>query len=371
LNIRRLVAPVLSVLLLLGVGVGIWQSNARLAKPAAEHSGEVRAATVRGLIGSEKESFFADPRVREALAARGLQVEAIKAGSREIATTKYDPKQYDFGFPSGAPSGAYLKSLVHASNTYTPFYTPIVLASFRPIAEILISNGVAKKEGDFYYIVDLPNLMKLIQEGKRWNELHGSEAFRTSKSVLINSTDVRSSNSAAMYLALASYLANGEQVVQSQSDIDKVLPVVSPLFLRQGFQESSSSGPFDDYLALGMGKTPLLLAYESQLVETWLKLPNSLKDDMVLLYPKPTVFSKHVFVPYTPAGEKLGEALEQDPTLRQLAHEHGFRTGGNDKGPGTWAKRGIHVPDSLDDVIDPPSYEWLDRMIVAIEGLYK
>jgi hypothetical protein len=370
LNIRRLVAPVLSVLLLLGVGVGIWQSNARLEKNAGEHAVEVKAATVRGLIGSEKESFFADPRVREALAARGLQVEFSKAGSREIAT-KYDPTQYDFGFPSGAPSGAKLKQLAHASNVYTPFYTPIVLASFRPIAEILIANDVAKKDGDFYYIVDLPKLMKLIEQGKRWNELRSSEAFQTRKSVLISSTDVRSSNSAAMYLSLASYLANEQQVVQSQADVDKVLPAVSPLFLRQGFQESSSAGPFEDYQALGMGKTPLLLAYESQLIETWLQHPDQRKGDMVLLYPKPTVFSKHVFVPYTPAGDRLGQALEQDETLRKLAHEHGFRTGGDERGPSAWAQHGITVPDALDDVIDPPSYEWLERMIVTIEGLYQ
>jgi len=189
--------------------------------------------------------------------------------------------------------------------------------------------------------------------------------------VLINSTDVRTSNSAAMYLSLASYLANGQQIVQSQEDVDRVLPSVVPLFLRQGLQEQSSAGPFEDYLALGMGKAPLLMAYESQMVEFWLRNPERLKADMVLLYPRPTVFSKHVLVPYTPAGARLGAALETDPALRALAHEYGYRTGGTEKGPQLWAGRGIKTPETLVDVIDPPSQEWLEKMIQAIEARFK
>jgi hypothetical protein len=182
---------------------------------------------------------------------------------------------------------------------------------------------------------------------------------------------VRTSNSAAMYLALASYLANQQQIVQSQADVDRVLPVVAPLFLRQGFQEQSSAGPFEDYLALGMGKAPLLVAYESQMIEFWLRHPDRLSSDMVLLYPRPTVYSKHVLVPYTPAGARLGVALDTDPTLRKLAHDYGYRTGGVTKGPETWAQRGVKAPDTLVDVIDPPSHEWLERMIQAIESRYK
>jgi hypothetical protein len=174
-----------------------------------------------------------------------------------------------------------------------------------------------------------------------------------------------------MYLALASYLANQQQIVQSQEEVDRVLPMVAPLFLRQGFQEQSSAGPFEDYLALGMGKAPLLVAYESQMIEFWLRHPERQKSDMVLLYPRPTVYSKHVLVPYTAAGHRLGRALETDATLRQLAHEYGYRTGGELKGPESWARQGVKAPEVLVDVIDPPSHEWLERMIQGIEARFK
>jgi hypothetical protein len=374
LDTRKLIAPVLAVVLLAAVAAGIWYSNSRVRdESAATEAAKIerdKQVSLRGLIGSEKEPFFADARVQKALALQGITVNIEKAGSRVIAS-RYDATKFDFGFPSGAPAAQQLRSLSKASNVYTPFYTPIVFASWRPIAEILVANGMAAKQGDFYYIVDLPGLMATVEKGTRWKELKSSSAFATSKSVLVNSTDVRTSNSAAMFLALASYIANNQQIVQSQEDVDRVMPIVAPLFLRQGFQEQSSAGPFEDYLALGMGKAPLLVAYESQMVEFWLKNPERLKSDMVLLYPRPTVYSKHVLVPYTPAGARLGVALETDPALRELAHEYGYRTGGDTKGPESWSKRGVKVPEVLVDVIDPPSYEWLERMITGIEARFK
>lgn len=374
MEIRKLVAPALALLLLAGVGVGIWHSNRQLsteqADAAQQRLAQSQQATLRGLIGSEKEAFFGDARVQQALAKHGLTVIVEKAGSRSIAN-RFDAKNYDFGFPSGAPAAQQLQRTAKAANVFTPFYTPIVFASWRPIAEILVANGIATRQGEIYYIVDLPALMTLVDKGTRWRELKKSEAFATGKAVLVNSTDVRTSNSAAMYLALASYLVNGQQIVQSAEEADKVLSAVAPLFLRQGFQEQSSAGPFEDYLALGMGKAPLLVAYESQMVEFWLRHPDRLKSDMVMLYPRPTVYSKHVLVPYTPAGVRLGQALESDPALRELAHDFGFRTGGELKGPEGWAKAGVKVPDVLVDVIDPPSHEWLERMIQGIEARFK
>jgi len=375
LEVRRLLAPALGVVLLAAVGTGIWYSNTSLTLETSTQKRrqleQAQHVSVRGLIGSEKEPYFADPRVQAALAAQGITVAVEKAGSRTIANS-YAAGKYDFGFPSGAPPAAHLKQQAKAAQVFTPFYTPLVIASWRPVAEILAANGLAERSGDYTYSVDMARLLDLMNKGTRWNELKGSGAFATTKSVLANSTDVRTSNSAGMYLSLASYVANGQQVVQSQEDVDKVLPKVAPLFLRQGFQETSSAGPFEDYLALGMGKTPMLVAYESQMVEFWLKHPDKVKaSNMVILYPRPTVYSKHVFVPYTPQGERLGQALDSDPKLRELAHDYGFRTGGDTKGPEVWANKGIKVPEVLVDVVDPPSYEWLERMIQDIEARFK
>jgi hypothetical protein len=369
-NIRKLIGPAVALVLLASIAGGIWYSHdsLRTEHDVAEQRrlDAAQTVTVHGLIGSEKDAFFADPKVQAELSREHLIVSVEKAGSRAIAHG-FNPQHDDFGFPSGAPAAVELKRLAQASETFTPFYTPIVVASWRPIAQILEANHIVAERDNDYYITDLPALLQLMQAHKRWNELAGSDAFSTNKAVLVNSTDVRTSNSAAMYLSLASYVANGQSVVQTQAEVDTVLPLMTELFLRQGFQESSSTAPFEDYLALGMGKTPLLVAYESQVVAFWLAHPERLRGDMVMLYPTPTVFSKHVLVPFNEKGRRLGEALEHDPALQELAHEYGFRTGGNTRGPELWEKHGIHTPPTVVDVIDPPSNEWLEKMIAGIE----
>jgi hypothetical protein len=364
------VGPVVALFLVAAVGSGIWYSHGRLlAEHDATERSRLEAAqtlAVHGLIGSEKDAFFADSQVQAALARLHLAVSVEKAGSRAIAHG-FNPQHDDFGFPSGAPAAAELKALAQAPETFTPFYTPIVIASWRPIEQILEANGIVTEHDGDYYITNLPELVKLMQQHARWKDLAGSEAFATNKAILVNSTDVRTSNSAAMYLSLASYIVNSQSVVQSQAEVAAVLPLMTELFLRQGFQESSSAAPFEDYLALGMGKTPLLVAYESQMVAFWLAHPERLHGDMVMLYPTPTVFSKHVLVPFNEKGRRLGEALEHDPDLQELAHQYGFRTGGSIKGPEVWEKHGIHTPPTVVDVIDPPSHEWLEKMITGIE----
>lgn len=367
---RRLLGVGLALLLLAGVGSGIWYSNSSLKREQAAAAIAAEAVTTRGVVGSEKEDFFADPRVAAAFARKGITVQIEKAGSRAIAHG-YDPKRYDFGFPSGAPAAAELKALSKATDTYVPFYTPIVFASWKPIAEILVANGLAERRDGAYFLTDLTKLLQLVDQRARWRDLKASSAFATGKAVLVNSTDVRTSNSAAMYLSLASYILNGQSVVSSQPEVDAVLPKVADLFLRQGFQESSSAAPFEDYLALGMGKTPLLVAYESQLVSFWLTHPDRRGGEMVMIYPVPTVYSKHVVVPYTAAGRRVGDALATDPDLQSLAHEFGFRTGGATRGPEVWARRGVVVPEPLSDVVDPPSHEWLERMIAGIEQRFQ
>jgi hypothetical protein len=374
MDLRRLIGPAFAALLLGAIGGGIWYSHSNLREErqaAAEKQSEAaQEIHVRGLIGSEKEALFADSQVQAVLARHHITVNAEKAGSRDIAH-RFEPQRFDFGFPSGAPAAAALRAVAKPTETYSPFYTPIVIASWRPIAQILVADHIVTQRDGNYFITDMPGLLDLMKRHARWKDLAGNTSFATNKAVLLSSTDVRTSNSAAMYLSLASYVENGQAVIESQEEVDRVLPFMSELFMRQGFQESSSAAPFEDYLALGMGKTPLLVAYEAQMVAFWLAHPDRVKDDMVILYPIPTVFSKHVLIPFNDKGKRLGELLEHDPDLQSLAHQYGFRTGGNVKGPEVWSQQGIRTPGTIVDVVDPPSYEWLEKMITAIEQKFQ
>lgn len=354
MKVQRLVAPLLVGLLVIGVAVAGVVSFLQQNAGRAEQRARAAVVSVRGLIGSEKLGYLTDPRVLKVLRDNNIDLHVETAGSRDIAT-RADLAGYDFGFPAGEPAAKKLMQGRHIHESFSPFFTPMAVASWRPIATILIANGIVKKVGDDYYIVDMKRLIDTMAAQKRWTDLAHNQAYPVSKSVLISSTDVRQSNSAAMYLALASYLLNGGEVVQNDAQVSKVAPVVAQLFLRQGYQESSSAGPFEDYTTIGMGKSPLVMIYEAQFIEYQLQHPNARNPDMLLLYPKPTVYTKHELVPLSEEGRKLGALLTTNPDLKRLAVEHGLRTADSAYAREFWRKSGVHAPAALIDVVDVPS----------------
>jgi hypothetical protein len=356
---RRSLALLLTILLAAGVGTAIYYSVSEQA-----------VQQVKGLVGSEKDAFFRDPRVIEALRRNSLQVDVVKAGSRDIAT-KFNLKEYDFAFPAGIPAAEKIKRDNNIAKFYPIFFTPITVGSWKRVAEVLEANGIVRKRNDSYYIVDMPRLLALVKERKRWNELPRSESFPVGKGILISSTDVRRSNSGAMYLSLASYIYNNNSVVSNERQIYPIIDDLTALFARQGFTEYSSEAPFQDYLAQGPGKSPLVLIYEAQFLQAKAEANSPVSQDMVLLYPEPTVFTKHILVPVTAKGERLGEALMNDPGLKALAIEHGFRNDDRALFNAFVKKNNLTVPDEILDVADVPSYEIIERMITLIEEKYR
>lgn len=331
--------------------------------------GTSQREAVTGLSGSEKIPYFDDERVQAALRDNGLDVVVQKAGSRQIATS-FDLSKYDFAFPAGVPGAEKIQRETGVSQSYNPFFTPMVIASWQPIAELLVAQGVAADQGG-YYTVDMDALIALMADETRWNDLPNNASFDVGKDILVTSTDVRTSNSAAMYLSLASYVANGDNIVQSLDDAQPLMPLMANLYLKQGLRPSSSQEPFEDYLVKGMGHSPMVMIYEAQFIAQASQFPASIQPEMVLMYPEPTIFTKHILIPLTPAGEKLGEALETDPELQRLAVEYGLRTNDVALFRDFTSSLNIALPDTIVDVVEPPSYEVLEGMIQQIEALYE
>lgn len=368
MELRRILGPVLAGILAIGLGAAVYVSYGRNTAEKTAKEAAAAVIDIKGMIGSEKESYFADPKVIELLAARGLRVKVEKIGSREIATRPL--AGYDFGFPAGTPAAISLQKKVQAKQVFPTFFTPMAVASWNLLVPVLEHEGIVKKTNNAYFIIDMKRLLSLSEKGVRWRDLKNNTAFATGKSILISSTDVRTSNSAAMYLALASYVANDNNVVDDLEQANKVLPFVTSLFLRQGLQESSSAGPFEDYVTMGIGKAPLVMIYESQFLEYQSRRvkPNP---DMVLLYPQPTLYTKHILVPFTENGSKLGAVLSNDPELQKMAAQYGYRTSLPEHFTEFLKAKNLQAPATLLDVIDPPSYETLERMIQVIETKFQ
>jgi len=356
---RRWIGLGLAGLLAIGVIIAILVSVAQKFNPAPP------ATTVRGVIGSEKLPFFQDPGVVKVFRDNGLTLQIDTAGSRQIAST-VDLSKYDFAFPAGVPEAEKIKADHKAKTVYSPFYTPMAIATFKPIVQLLIAEKVAKDNGTWFSL-DMKAYLDLVAKNVRWSDIKSNTTYPASKSILITSTDIRTSNSAAMYLAIASYVANGNNIVQDAGQSSAILPAVEPVFLRQGLTAASSEEPFQDYLSIGIGKTPMVMIYEAQFLAAAAANNGSITSDMVLMYPDPDVLSKYTVVPLTASGDKVGQLLLNNTDLQKLANKYGFRTNNQATFNQFLTAHKLTTP-SLVNLIEPPTYENLEAMIGAIQA---
>lgn len=321
---------------------------------------------VTGVIGSEKRGFFEDPRVREVLADHGYEVQVDTAGSRRIATDT-DLTQYDFAFPSSSPAGQKIISRESHRGSHTPFHSPMAVATFTPILQILEREGVARQDAGHWFI-DMERYIELAESGTRWRDL-GSE-YPSPRTVQISSTDIRTSNSAAMYLSILAWVSRGGGVVTTDAGVAEVVDAVSPLFLGQGYAESTSAGPFADYLAQGIGARPMVMVYEAQFLGEQMAEHSRIREDMQLAYPDPTVLSTHMLVALSDAGNEVGTLLTTDPELQRLAAEHGFRPNDPSLFATALGDHGIGEPPAFLATVDPPVYDRLEQLIEGVGARY-
>lgn len=340
--------------------------------PDGSDGANVTSATavtsVNGLIGSEKAPFFADQRVKDALARHGISVDVTAVGSRDMSTSPA-LGQTDFAFPSSRPAADKVNATREAAAVFEPFHSPLAVATFEPIRALLQSAGVVRKEGE-HWAFDMTKYYELAAKGTRWDALPGNTAYRASKAVLVTTTDLRRSNSAAMYLALVAYVAGGKNVVATAAQADALVPKVASFFLAQGYTGRSTEEPFEDYLSAGMGKTPMVLIYEAQYLGRQIAGDGSIASNMVLMYPTPDVVTQHTLLAYTEEAKRLGELLQNDAELARLAATYGFRP----RQPQVFAEvlqqAGVAQPPELVDIVEPPTYGVLERLLVGVEKLY-
>jgi hypothetical protein len=355
------VGPVLAVLLVLGVAALVIVP--RVAGGSKDRGGPKSVTTVRVLAGSETAAYLGDSQVAARLAALGYKLQVDTAGSQEMVSRDLKAAGYDVALPSDATEAQEIKTKYGVTQQpYVPFSTPMAIATFQSIETILTANGLAKTSNGVT-LFDMAKYLDLVAKTTRWPDLQ-QNTNPTKKQVLISSTDVRTSNSAALYLAIASYVANSDNIVTDQGKAATLGGQLAPLFINQGFVSSTSQQPFDQYLTMGSGTTPMLMIYESQFRQA--QIAKTVKSQMQLMYPSPTIYARHSVVPLTAAGDAVGRLLTTDQALQALAARYGFRAAD----PTAMTTISATAPPDLGDVIDPPSEEISQAMIAAIKAKY-
>ena len=363
-NGKRLVGTLVLLALFGGALFFALRSTEETRQIAQEQAAVASAEPLKGLIAVDVEAFFKDDRVNQVLGSAKLPVQVARVGSRDMAVRIGTAEQPDFFIASGVVAANMIADAARkAGKTATqtsPFHTPLVVASWEPVAKILAANGMARGVAPKVYALDMEKLTQAMLARQRWRDLKGSADYAVSRSVLVSTTDIRRSNSAAMYLALTSAALNGD-VVADRAAAQKYAGQLAELFKRQGFQENYVNGAFDDYLAIGMGKTPLAFIYEAQMVAQALR--GGVRPEMVLMYPQPTIVNKWVLVSLNERGKRLAELLATNKTLQAVALEQGFRTGDTAAFAAAAQKAGLAVDVNMNQVIDPPGFDLMFEMI--------
>lgn len=347
-----------------------------LALQATRGAGPV--ATVTGIIGSEKGPLFEDEQIRTRLQdSHRLRVNYRQTGSLKLV--EGDLSGQDFVWP-GSQYHLEVYERLHgpAQRAEELFYSPIVLYAWSQVAAALSSAGIAQREGDVQY-VDASTLVSLLTKGETWAGI-GFAPLREKGRILASSTDPTKSNSGLLFAGLlANTLAGG---IAGESSLPVVLPALKTYFELQGLMPESSRYIFEQFLALGMGTFPLIVGYESQLIEyvlgpmgqTGQARPAgapAARPDVTVLYLRPTVWSSHVLIARSATGVRLLEALKE-PAVRAAAWQrHGFRTqvAGSQSTPGEQGAPAMPLPSvapAPPPALPLPRASVLDRIVEAL-----
>ena len=156
---------VITVLLASAFGGALYfalhdQTEQQVAR--TEAIAQANTVVLRGLIALDVEPYFKDPRVQKRLAELHLPVSVARVGSRDMAAKVLPGEAPDFFFPSGVVAANQVADAARKANfsaaQVSPFFTPMVIASWEPVAKILVANGLAKPLSPKVFGVDMAKL---------------------------------------------------------------------------------------------------------------------------------------------------------------------------------------------------------------------
>lgn len=279
---------------------------------------------ITGFIGGEKIPLVENQKFKEKVnKSYGLTMDYRKAGS--LAMAEADIEGRDYLWPSSQLAlELFRKNGGKDLQNEIIFNTPIVLYSRSQVVDALIKEGIVRLDGDVHY-VDMIKLAGLMKDEKSWADIGLPELYGP---ILVDTTDPNQSNSGNMFLGLLANALNDNKPV-TMATIDNVKEDVKRIYNQIGYMQTSSIDMFNQFLRQGVGAFPIIAGYESQLLEfskQESQMYDQIKDDVVILYPEPTVWSSHVYIALTENG-KVGLNALMDKEVQTLAwKEHGYRT---------------------------------------------
>lgn len=376
------------VLVLLIIGIKIFSGSGTTSN----------LTTVYVATGGGKEDFLSDKKVQEILRKKyklnvvfdtwsngktisaPLIRETVKLGNESIISkinsgsdvtiNTSGVTKYDAMFTSDQRFYDYYKLLPNKANNEADRYTvlaggltlntPIVIYSWKEVVNALINESIVTLVDGVYYITDMNKLIDYILNNKKWSDIGLNDLYGN---INIASTDPVSSSPGATYYGLLLAILSDGQI--SDDTIDNNLVKLKQFYQKSGYMNNTPADLFERYLKTGMGGEPMIVDYEKSIIDFANSNPNGfnqVKDNIVVLYPKPTIWNSHCLAVFTPNGKKLYDAFS-DEEIGQIAWEkYGFRTGISG---GTYdvSKIGIGIPQNITSTVTSLKMDYYNKLI--------
>lgn len=342
------------ILVIISLGAAYLQTNME-ALP-----NELR---ITGLVGGEKIGLFENKNFQNYLKDNyNLKIDYRKAGS--IDMVQGDMEGLDYLFPASQMANELYKLNSRPSvEDDIVFNTPVVLYTRDKVSQALIEQDIVEDRQGVYYL-KMDKLAELMEDEASWSDIGLGDLYGN---IIVDTTDPNKSNSGNMFLGLLANSLNQNQVVQKE-DLGQIKPKIQKIYSQIGYMQGSSADMFSQFLTQGLGAYPIIAGYENQIIEFAQNEPETydkVKDDLVILYPEPTVWSSHVYIAISEEATRGLDALK-DPYVQELAwKDHGFRTVVAGASEDPFQIQGL--ADDINQVMPMPSYEVMEELMELVE----
>lgn len=310
------------------------------------------------------------PLIRESVNLGNESIIKRIQNNEDISINTSGVSKYDALFTSDQRFYDYYKLAPNKENNEADRYTviagsltlntPIVIYSWKEVVNAFINEGIVALEDNVYYITDMNKLIDYILNNKKWSDVGLNELYGN---INIASTDPVSSSPGATYYGLLLSILSGGQI--EDATLEDNLARLKQFYQKSGYMNNTPADLFERYLKTGMGGEPIIVDYEKSIIDFANSNPtgfNQVKNDIVILYPKPTIWNSHCFMAFTENGKKLYEAF-MDKEIEQIAWEkYGFRTGITG---GTYdvSKLGIGIPQNITSTVTSLKMDYYNKLI--------
>ena len=360
--------------------------------------GSTNITTIYVATGGGKEDFIADSEVANILLkkykikvvydnwsngktiSKPLIRESVNLGNSEVITkikngesisiNSDDVSKYDALFTSDQRFYDYYKlSPDKSKNEADRYYvldggltlnTPIVIYSWKEVVNALIKEKIVTNEDGVYYITDMNKLIDYILNGKKWKDIGLKDLYGN---INIASTDPVSSSPGATYYGLLLSILSGGAI--NDATIETNLKKLKVFYQKSGYMNNTPADLFERYLKTGMGGEPMIVDYEKSIIDFANSNPtgfNQVKDDIVVLYPKPTIWNSHCLTIFSENGKKLLQAFEDEEISKIAWEKYGFRTGVTGTSVST-SDLGIGIPSKITSTVTSLKMNYYNELI--------